>query len=83
MMSIRIREGNALVVGKVWTIVLTHATLNRSRHFRDDICRTFIRAAHMALTRSTSFTRHALDALRDGLERVLQRVILVGVGAGA
>ena len=71
------------VIGEVWTIVFALSALNRSRHLRNDVGRTFVGAAHVAQTRSASLSlRGTLNALRDGLERVLEGVILVGVGAG-
>jgi hypothetical protein len=45
---LRIREWDALVVGEVRSIVLTLATLNRSRDLRNDVGGPFVAASHVA-----------------------------------
>jgi hypothetical protein len=81
-MHIRIREGNALIVSEVWSIILTLPSLNSARYLCNYIGRTLVRAAHVTYARSTRLAlSHTLNALGYGLERVLHRIIVVGIRA--
>jgi hypothetical protein len=81
---IRVRERNALIIGEVRSIVLALSSLNSTRNLGNYVGRTLVRAAHVTYARSTRLAlSHTLDALRNGLERVLHGVIVVGIRAGA
>lgn len=83
-MDLRVRERNALVIGEVSAIVLTLSTLYSSRNLSNDVCGSLIGAGHVAHARSTTFTLNGtLNSHGCGLQRMLQGVVLVGVGAGA
>jgi len=77
-------EGNALIVGEVGTIVLALTALHSSRNLRNDVCRTFIGTSHVAQARRATFTCNStLNSHYRGLQGMLQRIILVGIRAGA
>jgi len=80
--NLRIRPRDTLIARKVGAVVLTLPALNCTRDLGRDIRRPFISRAHVALPRCTLLSAHTLDALRDGLEGVLSRVVLGSIRTG-
>ena len=77
---LRVREGNALIVSEVRSIILPLPSGLCTRNLGDDICWSLIGTLHVTHSRVSTFSLSlSANGIANSLKRVLARVELVGV----